>query len=46
MVIELASGSIIAMEIEVKDSTKNSYLQFRKLCGPNDSVRLLLMKYY
>ncbi|XP_011291845.1 nucleoside diphosphate kinase 7 [Musca domestica] len=36
MVSQLASGSCVALEIICTDSTKCSYEEFRKFCGPMD----------
>lgn len=38
MIDELSSGACVAMEIVVKDPTKHSAVEFRKLVGPSDPV--------
>lgn len=39
MVLELANGPCIAMEIISKEPDTNTHGEFRKLCGPVDPVR-------
>lgn len=38
MVLELANGPCIAMEIVSSQPDSNVYLDFRNLCGPTDPV--------
>lgn len=37
-VLELANGPCVAIEVKCNDEKANSYLEFRKLCGPCDVV--------
>lgn len=41
MVLELANGPCVAMEIAACSPDINTYEEFRKLCGPSDPVRML-----
>lgn len=41
MVSQLASGSCVALEIMCTDSSKCSYEEFRKFCGPMDPVSII-----
>lgn len=40
MVEELSSGACVAMELVVKDKTKNTAVEFRKIVGPCDPVNI------
>lgn len=43
MVLELANGPCVAMEIVAGSPDINTYQEFRKLCGPSDPVCTLQM---
>lgn len=38
MVLELANGPCVAMEIVAGSPDMDTYQEFRKLCGPSDPV--------
>lgn len=38
MVLELSNGPCLAFEVVCKNAEKNTYSEFRKLCGPVDPV--------
>lgn len=40
MVLELANGPCVAMEIVSEIPDRNVYLDFRNLCGPADPVSI------
>lgn len=44
MVEELSSGPCVAMELVVKDKTKNTAVEFRKIVGPCDPVNIQIYK--
>lgn len=46
MVLELANGPCIALEIVSKNSELNTYTEFRKLCGPIDPVSFFFNQIY
>lgn len=40
MVLQLASGPALAVEVTAKDPDINTHLAFRELCGPSDPVSI------